>query len=289
MFKNGEEVQHTIMVFVNHQGLDGWYLLHQRRGVEGPSCAGAGIAGAGDRGGISVRRRAGNAGLQYQLRAATTIDSVIRATATAAVAPASAATITAVSEAIAASRRHPAKATHGAAADFRADSLEGGAGLRCANDSPLRHAERADLLVVSTKRPAAPSQRRTPVKDEQDCAAVDGDYAWRRRRRPPQQAVDFWGPRVAVTFHWGPRRDTTGWGAQRDSTRHGDNAHLSGGHRRNLGRPAAALQAAGSATLSRLLPQGTKEPQRGYAFGARSSLEGFGGVGGSWAVGYGDV
>ena len=35
-------------------------------------------AGAGDRGGISVRRRAGNAGVQHQLRAATTTDSVIK-------------------------------------------------------------------------------------------------------------------------------------------------------------------------------------------------------------------
>ena len=39
----------------------------------------------------------------------------------------------------------------------------------------VRHAERADVLAASSKRPGAPPRRQTPVDDEQDCADVDGD------------------------------------------------------------------------------------------------------------------
>ena len=128
--------------------------------MDSPSCAGVAIAGAGNRGGISERRRAGHADIQHQLRTATTIDSVIRATATAAVAPAPAAIVTATSELTDAFRRHPAATAHGAAADIRPYALED----------------------CETKRPGAYSLRRAPVDDEQKCAAVDGDDEWSRLR-----------------------------------------------------------------------------------------------------------
>ena len=176
-----QRLQPSLVRRKGHQGLDGWYLIHQRREEDGPSC---------DRGGISVRRRAGNVGAQHQLRTATTTDSVIRATATAAAAPAPAAAVNAVSELIAASRRRSAATANGATADIRPYPLEDGTGLRCANESSLRQAGSAGFLAASTKRPGAPPQRRTPVDDEQDCDAVDGDYTWSRRRRPLQQTTD---------------------------------------------------------------------------------------------------
>ena len=37
----------------------------------------------------------------------------------------------------------------------------------------------------------------------------DGDYDWSSRRRPPQQAAEFWRPQAGVFFQWGPRLCTT--------------------------------------------------------------------------------
>ena len=92
--------------------------------MDGLSCAGAVIVGADHRGGVSVRRRAGNAGVQHQLRVVTTIDLAIRAKATADVAPAPATTVPAISALIAAVRRHPDATAHGAADDVRSYPLE---------------------------------------------------------------------------------------------------------------------------------------------------------------------
>ena len=60
--------------------------------------------------------------------------------------------------------RHPAATAHGDAADIRPHPLEDG----------------------EIKPPGAPSQRRAPVDDEQDCTTVDSYYGWSRRRRLPQ-------------------------------------------------------------------------------------------------------
>ena len=80
-----------------------------------------------------------------------------------------------------------------------------------------------------------------------------------------------------------------GRGARSKIVNHAGNARQSGGHRREYGRPAAGPQALGSAVLLRERLQGSWEPQRRYAIGVRSHLEGFGGAAGSWIAGRGDL
>ena len=178
-----------------HQGLHWWHLLHRRRGVDSPPCAGAAIARAGDCGGISLRRRAGNACVQHQLRAATTADSVTRAQATAAIAPSPGAAVTLVSEFIAAFRRHSV------ATAPKPQAISGRIRSRTVQvfDAPRIHLSGTPEESISS--PPVPRKQGLHhsvgwllLTISKAALLSKETYTGSRRRRPWQQAVQFWGP-----------------------------------------------------------------------------------------------
>ena len=124
-----------------------------------------------------------------------------------------------------------------ASADIRSHPVEDGAGLRCANELPLRHAGRVDLLAASTTQALAPPQRRVaPVDDKQDCVAVDGDLHGEPSMPAVATSRPILGPAGQPSLSVGDHEEAPPVVRPKGVTMcYGGDARYSGGHRRDLG------------------------------------------------------
>ena len=152
-------------------------------------------------GGSIIRRRAGKACVQHQLRAATTADLVTRAQGTAAIAPSPGAAVTLLSEFIAASR------CHSVATAPKPQPISGRTRSRTVQvfDAPRIHLSGTPEESISS--PPVPRKHGLHHRVGWLLSTISKTallsmetYTGSRRRRPWQQAVQFWGPRGSRHF-----------------------------------------------------------------------------------------